>query len=295
RAFIALPAQVARGSFELPWRMGEAYMALGRLDVAIGYLRRAAELQGLLTMTYRRPGAEILVLYALAAAYDRDEQLDAARTIMEKVVPWEGNAMTTLSRPDLRVAPPEDVYYYKAMLKESPTRAGDRVVPAQAPEQSLVLYRQFAKLHGGGPWARRARAHIDALRRDPLSARGVKPGGSATFDTAAAAVQIARVDEQLQRCVKDVPTALFDVSITANAAGRGTRRNEPVMVLGTGPSPLGPGVTAKAYLDFTGAPEAIAAAGQCLEDVARGIKLPPPAGPPGTWGQVTFPVAWQGQ
>jgi tetratricopeptide (TPR) repeat protein len=292
RAYVT-GTDIATRSYDIPWRLGEAYMALGRLDDAIANLRRAGELHGLMgPNNYNWRGREMLILYALAAAYDRDEQLGAARALMERVVAAEGPTNATLNRTDLRVSPPEDVHYYRAMFHETPARAGERVVPPKHPEWSLVFYRKFLALHGNGPWAARARSHVAALAKEPISSRMPDLGGSATFEAAAAKAAILRADEGLQRCVKDTPLVAYEIRITADAASRG-RRGEPVMVYG-GPARQAPGVKASATQDLAGEPEKTAAAIDCLEDVAATFKLPPPVGASGSWGSVSFPVIWQG-
>ncbi len=276
-------------SAELPWRLGEATMALGRLEEAIVQLRRAAELQGSLPVL--RAGREPLIMYALAAAYDRDEQIGKAREILQMLAASDGGR--ALGRSDLRLSPPEEALYYQALVLATPRQAGERTMPPLMPAKSVALFRRYLELHGSGQWARRARTHLDALRRDPLSTAGLVQTGHATVDTRQVTALIARADETLQRCVKDVPTALFEINADMVVTGGRKRRNEEIQEYGR-PTPRGPGVNATVILDQGSDAARIAAAVQCLDAVAQTFKFPPPRGSNGEYARLVFPIVWQG-
>jgi len=288
RRAIMRGGKAAELSADLQWHLGEALMALGRLHEAIAALRRGLELQG-----WRAGGRprEPLMLYALAAAYDRDEQLDQARQALSLLTSYDGG--TTFNRPDLKVSPPEDIDYYKALVLETPLPMGDKLMAARGPEKSLVHYRQFLAQHGDGPWAARARSHIAQLLREPLTPARWRQNGTATVDDTQTVAAIRKVDDRLQHCVAEVPRALFEVKISQTIAAGRRPRNEPVRVLG-GPR-VQPGVGVGALLDFTDDPPRMFAAQQCLDEVARTIKLPTARGSAGEYVTVSFPVVWQGE
>ena len=278
-------------SAELPWRLGEAYMAVGRLEEAIGQLRRAAELQS--SLSRPQPGREPLIMYALAAAYDRDEQLGKARELLQMLATRDGGR--TLGRPDLKLSPPEEALYYQALVLATPRPVGERTGPALQPDKSLALFRRYLELHGNGQWARRAHAHIDQLRGEPLSSARLQQTGTATVDTRQAMALVTRADETLQKCVKDVPAALFEVTADMVVTGGRKRKDkEPDVVVMGRPTPRGPGVNATVLLSHGAEADKLAAAVQCLDTAAQAIKFPPPRGASGEYASLSFPVVWQG-
>ena len=200
-----LTTRQATGAFPVHWHLGEALMALGRLGEAIDALKTAAKLVG---------DREPLVHYALAVAYDRDEQLALSRDHMAIALARDPQ-LQNLLRDNLTFTPPADRWYYRGLAE-----AGR---PVSRPEWALFCFRRFLAEDGDGPWARRARHHMDSLTSgsDRLVAERIEREGVAGIDLKKAAAVIASVDPSLQRCVAPVPNLLLRVRITSMVGQRG--------------------------------------------------------------------------
>jgi tetratricopeptide (TPR) repeat protein len=100
---------VRRGidNYEVLLRLGESYMAVGRMDDAIDSLERASG---------DNAGAAP-IYYALAVAYDRDGRAADARGATEKAIRLDPQ-LAQLESPKLSYAPAEDVYYYLGLARE---------------------------------------------------------------------------------------------------------------------------------------------------------------------------------
>ena len=107
-----LTTRQATGAFPVHWHLGEALMALGRLGEAIDALKTAAKLVG---------DREPLVHYALAVAYDRDEQLALSRDHMAIALARDPQ-LQNLLRDNLTFTPPADRWYYRGLANENAGR-----------------------------------------------------------------------------------------------------------------------------------------------------------------------------
>lgn len=240
--------------------LGQTYMALGRLAEAIDALRTAL----------RQNPQHVRTHYALAVAHDRNEQPAEARRYLDSARRYD-RGLGHLDDPREEIIPAGDVLYYWALAHEN---AGNRA-------WAVAYLRHYLHDAGAGPWARRARAHLSLLAADLAPASAVDIEGALDRDAATAAV--ARADQALQACVRQVPRVLFEVRVTeiAQASTRAAAGR-----------PGGPARGVKAQVLYAAATEveAQSQAQRCLEAVAEGIDLPRPGSGDRRYAGVRFPV-----
>jgi hypothetical protein len=191
-----------RAGPEVTGRLGTIYLRLGKLDEAIRWLRHA---QGPIAIAGNASTAVhlatalaargqmsdaidvlanalpptagsyftdpvTLVSFALAVHYDRDEQRGAAFEILDRMqaaLQQELGPFVQRALADLRFAPPEDEYYYHALLYE----ALGAYTEARA---EWVLYAAVPD----APWRLRALDHVralDGLRASPAGRSATLP------------------------------------------------------------------------------------------------------------------------
>jgi tetratricopeptide (TPR) repeat protein len=181
---------------EVTDRLGTIYLRLGKLDDAVRWLRYAIDPVGgansapvtvhlatalaargqmpdaIDVLTNALPAqsgayytdAITLVSFALAVHYDRDEQRGAAFEILDRMqaaLQQELGQFVQRSFAELRFAPPEDEYYYQALLYEA--------IGAYAEARAeWILYAAVPD----ALWRHRALEHVralDALRAPPAA------------------------------------------------------------------------------------------------------------------------------
>lgn len=183
---------------EVTGRLGMIYLRLGKLDDAIRWLRYAqgpstadsaaatvylatalaahGEMSSAIDLLVNALPAQAsylpepltLVSFALAVHYDRDDQRGAAFEVLEKMqatLQQELGPFVQRALAGMRFAPPEDQYYYRALLYE----ALDEYAEARA---EWALYASVTD----APWRRRALEHIQAIDAQ----RSAHPGASPT-------------------------------------------------------------------------------------------------------------------
>jgi tetratricopeptide (TPR) repeat protein len=122
----------------------ELHMALGRLDEAIDYYRRAIE-------TYP---SESLHYYGLAVAYDRDGQWRKASSAMKTALELSHYVgLNRLRKSDVFFVPQGDVFFYLGLAHEV---LGNR-------DGALDNYNRFLARSPGNRYLDRAREHIREL------------------------------------------------------------------------------------------------------------------------------------
>lgn len=233
--------------------LGEAYMALGRLREAIHALATANKLQ---------PG-NWRINYALAAAYDRDEQEARARSALQSALRHD-ITLTRLRSGSITFTPAADRLYHLGLAQ----------VARGKTEWAIAYFRHYLHVAGEGPWQGRARQHLADLARAPVPGPGaIEVSGREPGDTGAIAAAIGRSAGALRGCVAPVPGALFEVRLTA--LGRGATRQRRTR-RPPGDAAAAAGVHADVVLSFATDDEDITAARQCLESVAETIAIPRP-------------------
>lgn len=128
----------------------ELLMALGRLDEAIDYYRRAIEAYSIEPLHY----------YGLAVAYDRDGQWKKAAAAMRTALELSGyEGIGRLRKFDVFFVPQGDVFYYQGLAEEV---LGNR-------DSAIDNYNRFLVRSPGNRYLDRAREHLQDL--DPGGAR----------------------------------------------------------------------------------------------------------------------------
>jgi tetratricopeptide (TPR) repeat protein len=145
----------------------ETLMALGRLDEAVERYRQSEAAASPGDLEWQ------LAEWGLGVALDRDEQVEKARAAIERALDYDPT-MARLSGEGVFFEPAGDKHYYEALGHEV---AGDR-------EQALAGWRAFVAAQPASRWARRARAHLEALRR------GAPSTAPAAIDLAQAPVRV---------------------------------------------------------------------------------------------------------
>jgi tetratricopeptide (TPR) repeat protein len=183
-------------------RLGMIYLRMGRLDDAIRWLRYAqgpiagadnavavVHLATALAARGQMPDAldalsnalpaqtnyftdpVTLVSFALAVHYDRDEQRSAAFEVLDRMqatLQQELGPFTQRALSAMRFAPPEDHYYYQALLYET---LGDYT-------EARAEWALYAAIEDA-PWRRRALEHVRAIDAQ----RSARPGAASTPPT----------------------------------------------------------------------------------------------------------------
>lgn len=249
-------------------RLGEAYMALGHLAEAIDALEAAYKLQD----------GKLRIAYALAVAYDRDEQEARARQMLDAAIRTDPR-LDQLKAPSAEFTPASDELYYLGLAHAAQNKT----------EWAIAYFRHYLHITGPGPWYRRVRDHLADLEREPMpSYQGLEVRGTSTMDRHALHAAIAAAMEDLRECVKPVPGILFEVHITVT--GRPAQRTGsrvPEVATFTRPASA-PGIKAEILHSFATEPDPAATAQQCVETAAEKIALPQPAGGASQYMSVTF-------
>jgi tetratricopeptide (TPR) repeat protein len=242
--------------------LGEVYMALGRLDEAIEALQRALRL---------RAPYDPEINFALAVAYDRDEQVARSREHLDVALKREPRFNSLWAEGKVYV-PPGDENYYLGLAY-----LGREELP-----WALYHFRRFVDSAKGGPWIDRARAHLETARDYELAAR-LQVKGTATIDRARAAHVVTRADAALQRCVKATPALLLEVRITRYVGVSGAELDEKIRRGGEKP-----GAKVVLHRSYGYSTDEIKEARSCVQQVSDGLRLPPVTGTEGTFGTVEF-------
>ena len=101
-------ADLAKQRLLVEQRLGEAYMALGRLDEAIEFLTMAA-----------KPNGRREARYSLAVALDRAERIGESQAIMRRVIKRDYD-LDYLLAADHSYAPASDEHYYLGLAYSHP-------------------------------------------------------------------------------------------------------------------------------------------------------------------------------
>jgi tetratricopeptide (TPR) repeat protein len=246
-------------------RLGECYMALGRLDEAIESFR-----QGLRISPYSSE-----LGFALAVAHDRDEDAAQARDVLTQALSRDPRA-TSLTAATRIWIPPQEAHYYLGLA----------YLGAEDWSRSLLHFRRYLALAGETSWTRRARARYEEALAGAVAGKGLEIKGSATLDQGRAAALIGRSDGALQTCLRKAPDLLLRVSITKVIPSKG----KPPAAGATPTATSQPGLRVLVQEQSDARVEDVRAVVSCTESVARKIPLPRPTGAPGTYATFEFDV-----
>jgi tetratricopeptide (TPR) repeat protein len=130
----------------------ETLMALGRLPESIGRYRQAEAASSPGSLEWE------LAEWGLGVAFDRDGQSEKSRSHVASALGVDPT-LAHLDSDDVFFEPPGDKLYYQALGHEV---AGDR-------EEAVAAWRAFVDSSPGSPFVRRAREHLEDLRRLPPS------------------------------------------------------------------------------------------------------------------------------
>ena len=224
--------------------LADCYLALGRIDEAIG------EYQAAIALSPRRA----LYYFGLAVAYDRDERASRAVEEMGRALELDAN-LVELGSPSTYFVPAEDVHYYHGLAHQ--------VAAAADPPRRLTAiahFRKYLAVAPPGPWTARAREHLAELGSPLLSARDVTvhPHGGAEADTLAR--RVAGLGVELARCLEGNPY----VAVRLNLA----------LVVPPPPARRGAAVPPAVSWSSQGPDGPTAAIGGCLEKKLSGLRLP---------------------
>lgn len=176
--------------------LGDTLMALGRLAEAIPCYRRALG---------RGPGRPA-VHFALAAALDRDEQLEESRAELDLALARD-RELRALRAPEeggeFRFVPPADRLYLRALAE----RARGRLAAARACLRAFLAAPP-------GPYAARARDREAALEGG-VDRREL---GGAGYDRVAMAAALSSARADAERCLAPHPGELLGVVLSVREA-----------------------------------------------------------------------------
>lgn len=292
---------IARGddTVEALWRLGEGYMALGRLEEA------RAVLEAALAQTPAQTGY-VHAAWALVVAADRARDPEAVQAAAARALNFDRHAILVEAPPGGHV-PASERDYYVALAADL----------AGQGERALLRFRRYLVAIEGddeAPWASRAREHERALRGRAV-ADSVRVAGTDPLDAKQVRRAVGKADADLRACVAATPRLLLAVTITVHGpppppastpparprprptrgAKTPTRKRPPYVVRRTYPMmpPPPAGVTVQtverqdppAGHDDAATRDAVA----CVDKVADRITITAPK-TPGTWATATFHV-----
>ncbi len=262
----------ARGSHAHVY-LGQAYMAQGRVTDAIEAYRTARSDKNVNSDARRRNFAT----FALAVAYDRDEQLGLATEVMADAL-MRDRQMASLTTTFRFVGPAEEVYY-QALAQASQAR--------WRRAYAIEAFRRYIAEAGQDGWLARAQAHLDHLTSIDMTVDDVRVRGTAVIDHDKSRKAVVRAAADLEACMAATPTLLFRISITKIAKGTGRERKAPRASPRAIAPPQG-GVHVRQIRYSKNATEPVFEAQACVERVARRIPLPKVTGSLNSYATVEF-------
>ncbi len=142
--------------------LASVYMHTGRMNEAIDLLENATGVNG--RQFYLGTWDQQFLLFSLAVAYDRDEQVTRAHDVLDRLLQAtaQGGRIVFLGLLSnqgygtarfMEFTPPFDQHYFTALLYE----AAGHLLEARAE------WRAYARLGENAPYGERARAHVRAI------------------------------------------------------------------------------------------------------------------------------------
>jgi tetratricopeptide (TPR) repeat protein len=187
-------------SIRVEQKLGEALMALGRLDEAIEFLRLATN-----------RGGRYEARFILAVALDRAERLTESRKELIPAIDRDSD-LSSLRSADKNYAPAEDEHYYLGLAYAIATKR----LPARK-TMALYHFRRYLALSPDSPWRKRAEVHRAAIGVPPF-AGDLKIQGSATLDTKTLKSALQAIEAPARACIAGSPGLLIRVDLSAVVA-----------------------------------------------------------------------------
>lgn len=246
--------------WEIPWRLGEILMGLGRLEEAIANLEAARS----------TPQSRIEARYTLAVALERDEQLSEARRLLDATVTQDFNS-ASLTAPARLYIPTTDRHYYLGLASQI---RGDH-------GRAAIHFRGYLAAAPSSPWAPRARLHLETATAPAIGSDAELSGG-ASIERAALIEALVAAGPRLERCVAALPEQLFEVRIAAEIEkpGRGKRQQLKKTAR----------INWYNLLQVDTETAAVTQATSCLKSAAEKVALPPLSGPSGAVAVIKLSV-----
>jgi len=237
-------------------RLGEAYMALGRLEEATFAFQRAYEMANRSRSRYREAG------YGLAVALDRAERVSESKDVLTHVVRGDSR-LTTLLSSDKTFAPVQDEHYYLGLAYQQQRNTS----------RAIYHFRRFLSLDPKSPWRIHARSHLESLGT-PALATLLSVNGSAQWPLEPLRNAIRASETSLRVCVANHPLVLAELKISE---------------VNSKPSS---GVQATASIQASDEKDKQVLDGilDCLESAARKIRVPKQSGLRGGYGNAEFTI-----
>lgn len=245
-------------------RLGESYMALGRLEEAIAAFRQATRLA-----PYDAAHG-----FSLAVAYDRDGKSEESGDFMQRALARD-RRLSSLSGTRHVWIPAADAHYYLGLA---------HLVAGEAPA-ALFHFRRYLETAGEGPWGARARLHYDQAERGVTTGGDVEVHGTASLDEDKARAAIARAAAPLEACMEKTPDLLLTVLVTRGVNGKARARRTS---LDSDEDPARRTVRVLVADQEDVDVDAMRGAIRCVESAAHRITLPRPTGGPGTYAVAQF-------
>lgn len=256
---LAEAAVSGHATAEIWMRLGEARIAMGKLEEAIAALESAAE----------QPEPPVaLIRWLLAGAYDRARRPAEAADALRRALELD-RSFATLRNEQLPLLGTAEAEYLQGLAHAAAT--------PPRPDYALVYLRYFLAAAPASPWRRRAEEHLRALRGAVLPEVVDRRGGNAEVDLPAIHGAVRRAMPAMRACVAATPFVIYEVLITR--AGPRLRAPTAVALRGLPRSAAPPDsvvVTPVVGLPSTGdVPQAQRdAAVRCIEPLATRTPLP---------------------
>jgi tetratricopeptide (TPR) repeat protein len=285
-------------------RVGEIYMALGRLREAIATLQQAA-----------RNHYQAAPKFALAVAYDRDEQLAKAREWLDQAMRRDPSLSRLESGSYHQITPAYDRAYYKGLARERKLEH----------ERALYHFREFVHLAPKSPWVRRAKQHIKELERTVIESKRARvETRGASIDQDKVRAVLTKASPRLQACVAALPNAVFETRVgilvtrtnVKKKDKKKKKKKKPVVRRPPPPryrygrhgrrgrygriyrrrirppvvAPIVAGYSTRVRWTWAKDQTRIASATACIDNVVKALDFPKPRGVKGQGVRIIFPV-----
>ncbi len=175
-------------TWQVPWRLGEALMALGRLEEAIESLEVAA----------RR---SIIPRYSLAVALDRDRQLAAMRNVLDDIRARDRQFHSLA--PSRIYIPAEDEYYYRGLAR---AHRGDH-------GHARIFFAAYLKRATDSPWRQQASAHLRTSIHALELGQDIGITGPSALDRAQVEKALVATRTSLRGCLRSFPDQIFEIHL----------------------------------------------------------------------------------